>query len=546
VKHTSIGYLLVLSLILALLVSASAIPISAAEGEGSIGVYPGEGKIGDVITIGGGGFKASKTVYFYLSSREAGVGDDIDKTSAYELVVKAAITADGDFISSPIFMVPDKLTDGRVKEDVHGGGYYVYVTYSGSDEIIAVARFTVIDGEIEIDPEEGTVGTEVEISGEGLRPNQKISVEYEEGAVDIISGDRETDSDGKFICTIIIPVSPCGENTIAVIDESGDSPSAEFSVKPRITLEPTEQAAGKEVTVNGTGFRKKEIITITVDGSQTSTTPLSIYTNRDGSFSASFLVPFYYGGGSSKVAASDVYLNSASAQLTVLPGIALDPITSPTSPGHVGTELTVRGAGFTVGAPVTITYTNTDESIPVATATVDANGNFEAKFAVPPSAAGDHTITATDGTSTLTSAFTMESKTPPVPLLLLPKVTSPAEAEAHFDWGDVTDPSGVSYTLQVASDADFTTIVLEREGLTDSEYTLAEGEKLEPTGKKAYYWRVKAVDGASNESEWAFPWLFYVGSSRTSLSGWVWYIFYGLGVLLLGIVSLWLLRWRRR
>jgi hypothetical protein len=545
VKHTRIGYLLVLSLCLALLVSALAIPTSAA-GEGSIGVYPGEGKIGDVITISGGGFEASKTVYIYLSSREVGVGSDIDRTSAYELVVKTATDEDGSFIISPFFLVPDKLTGGKVKEDVHGGGYYVYVTYSNSDEIVAMAHFTVLDGEIELDPEEGMVGTEVEISGEGLRPNQKIGVEYEEEAVDIISGDRETDSKGKCICTIIIPESPAGENTIAVVDESGDSPSAEFSVKPRITLEPPEQAAGKEVTINGTGFRKKELITITVDGSRTSTTPLSIYTNRDGSFSASFLVPFYYGGVSSKVVASDVYLNSASAQFTVLAGLILDPITSPTSPGHVGMELTVRGASFTIGAPVNITYTNNDESIPVATATVDANGNFEVKFAVPPSVAGDHTITATDGTSTLTSAFTMESKSPPVPLLLMPRVTAPAEAEAHFDWEDVTDPSGVSYTLQVASDADFTAIVLEREGLTDSEYTLAKGEKLESTGQKAYYWRVKAVDGASNESEWAFPWLFYVGSSGTSLSGWVWYIFYGLGALLVGIIILWLLRWRRR
>jgi hypothetical protein len=87
--------------------------------------------------------------------------------------------------------------------------------------------------------------------------------------------------------------------------------------------------------------------------------------------------------------------------------------------------------------------------------------------------------------------------------------------------------------------------VLEREGLQHSEYTVAKGEELESTGKKAYYWRVKAVDGASNESEWAPPGLFYVGFSPTSMPGWVWYIFYGLGVLLLVIVGFWVWRWRR-
>ena len=543
-KHTRIGYLLVLSLILALLVSALAVPISAAE-EGSIGVYPGEGKIGDVITISGGGFKASKTVYFYLSSREAGVGDDIDKTSAYELVVKTATTADGDFISSPIFIVPDKLTDGRVKEDVHGGGYYVYVTYSDSDEIIAVARFTVIDGEIELDPEEGTVGTEVEISGEGLRPNQKISVEYDDDKVDITGGDNQTDSKGQFICTIIIPESIAGSHTITVTDESGNKPEAEFSVKPKITLDPIKQAGGGVVKVSGTGFNRSAVITIIVDGNGIPTTPMSIYTNRYGSFNCSFVVPFLDGCGVIKVEASDQGFSRAEALLAVLAGITLSPITSSASPGYVGMELIVRGAGFTANTPVTITYTNNDKAIPVATATTDASGNFSVNFAVPLSVAGSHAITATGGTTSVTSNFTMESQAPPMPRLRLPEVASTAQAAAYFDWEDVTDPSGVSYTLQVASDANFTTIVLEKEGLPRSEYAVSEGEKLALTKAKfPYYWRVKAVDGASNESGWSPPSLFYVGSFWTSLPGWVQYIFYGLGVLLLVIVIFWLQRRR--
>jgi hypothetical protein len=133
----------------------------------------------------------------------------------------------------------------------------------------------------------------------------------------------------------------------------------------------------------------------------------------------------------------------------------------------------------------------------------------------------------------------MESQAPPVPIPLLPEVASTVEAEAYFDWGDVADPSSVSYTLQVASNADFTNIVLEREGLPHSEYTLSKGEKLESTKKEAYYWRVKTVDGARNESEWTSPGLFYVGFSLTSMPGWVWYILYGLGALLLGVIGFW-------
>lgn len=542
-KSNKVCYFLALSIILVLLVPVSAVPTYAASG--AISLTPSQGKIGDWIEINGWGFDANKAVYIYFSSHEASVGDDIDEAIAYKRLTIAGTDADGAFTRSYSFAVPEELADGRIKEDVHGGDYYVYVTSYPSKSILSVAIFTVIDGEIEVDPEEGTVGSEVKISGEGLRNNQKISVEYEGDKVDIISGDGETDIKGQFTCTIIIPESPIGDNTIAVIDESGNKPEAEFSVKPKITLDPTKEAIGSAVNISGTGFGKRELITITVDGSKTPTSPLFIYTNRYGSFSGSFLVPFLYGYGSSKVEASDTRLDWAETQLTILAGITLDPITSPTSPGHVGMELTVRGAGLIANAPIAVTYTNNDEDIPVATATADANGNFSAKFVVPPSVAGSHAVTATDGTSTITSAFIMESQSPPVPVLLLPKVASTAEVETYFDWEDVTDPSGVSYTLQVASDANFTTLVLEKEGLQHSEYTVAKGEELESTGKKAYYWRVKAVDGASNESEWAPPGLFYVGFSPTSMPGWVWYIFYGLGVLLLVIVGFWVRRWRR-
>ncbi len=529
-KYNKICCILALSAILTLLLSVSAVTTQAAGGV--IRLDPEEGKIGDWIEISTYGFDAGKVVRLYFSSDKADKGDDIDgEVTTYER------------ITDDIFTVPDKLTDGSREEDVHGGDYYVYAAYGSSKEIIAVATFTVIDGEICLDPEEGTVGSEVEISGEELRKNQKITVEYDGDKVDIISGDNETDSDGQFTCTVIIPESAIGDYTITVIDESGNKPEAEFTVKPKITLSPAEQEAGKEVEVSGTGFSRKDAIVVTLDGYRIDTTPAFIETNRHGSFNCSFAVSLYDSYGTRKVEATDRSFNRAEAQLTVLAGIWLSPATSPTSPGHVGMELIIHGVGFIANAMVTITYSEDDEVITGATATADAGGNFMVSFTVPPSIAGSHAITATDGTSTATSTFTMESQAPPMPMPLLPKLTSTAEAEAHFDWEDVTDPSGVSYTLQVASDADFTTIVLEKEGLSHSEYTVAEEEKLESTEKEApYYWRVKAVDGTSNESEWTYPRLFYVGFSWTSIPDWVWYTFYGLGVLLLGILGFWVRR----
>ena len=123
-------------------------------------------------------------------------------------------------------------------------------------------------------------------------------------------------------------------------------------------------------------------------------------------------------------------------------------------------------------------------------------------------------ITVSDGETTKQFAFTMESEAPPVSSLLLPTDSSETRAEAYLDWQDVTDPSlPVVYSLQVASDRNFSSLVLEKTGLADSEYTLSEEERLEAVKKYApYYWRVKATDSANNASEWSVPWSFYISA----------------------------------
>jgi len=135
----------------------------------------------------------------------------------------------------------------------------------------------------------------------------------------------------------------------------------------------------------------------------------------------------------------------------------------------------------------------------------------------------------------------MESEPPPVPRLKLPEEGSRAEAETHFDWESVSDESlPVTYALQVATDEDFTTdsIVLEKEGLTDSDYTITRAEeKLAPRRKETpYYWRVKAIDSASNESQWSTPGSFYVGSRFVMPRGAI-YALIAIGV---GFLAFWL------
>ncbi len=543
-KYKRICYSLALSIILALLITVPANPAHAT-GE-HFGLYPNQGRIGDWIEVDGSNFESSQLLAIYFSSEEAEEGDEIGvAVTTYEKILQVAIDSDGYFTHTYHFQVPDALTDGEVIEDVHGGEYYAYATYyPHSDEIVAVRGFTVLDGEIELDLEEGTVGTEVTISGEGLRPEQQITVTYDEEEVAIASGDSQTNDEGSFICTIIIPESTFGSHTIIVTDVSGNKPEAEFTVKPEITLYPTTQEAGKEVNISGTGFGKRKTITVTFNDYEIPTIPEVLSTNSFGSFTGSFLVPFRDSLGPITIEALDSGCNGDEAQLTVLAGISLSPITSSTSPGYVGMELTLRGTAFTANSTVEITYSNNGETIPIATDPTDDYGSFLVYFTIPPSSAGDHDIIVTDGTSTVTTTFFMESQPPLIPTPLLPEAVSTAEAETYFQWEGVDDISQpVTYTLQVAFDSDFTNIVLEKKELTTLEYTLTGDEQLASTERDApYYWRVKAVDGASNESAWTYPISFYVDVSWTTLPVWVWYILGGLGVVLLGILGFWLRR----
>jgi len=394
--------------------------------------------------------------------------------------------------------------------------------------------FTIISAEITIDPDEGTTGTEVDIDGAEFDASEDITIEYDGDEISIDSGDEDTDSSGDFSCTIIIPESTAGDHTITVTGESSNlEAEAEFTIEPEISLNTTSGSAGDKVTISGTGFKKDKEITVDFDGTELST---DIETDDDGSFSGTFTVPSKVNG-SYKVEASDGS-NEEDLNFTVASGASINKTT-----GSVGTEVTISGKGFIAGGTITIKYGNEE----VATTTADTNGAFTATFEVPTSAAGIHTITATDGTNAKQLSFTMESTAPPVPSLSLPLDNIKAEAETIFDWGDVEDDSGVTYTLQVATNKEFTStaIVLEKTGLTNSEYTITKEEKLESVKQEApYYWRVQAMDGASNAGEWSEPRSFYVGFTfgfgSFGMPGWAIYSLMGLGAVLCGFIGFWL------
>jgi hypothetical protein len=519
----------VFGMVIILFLLAVTVPAAPARAARDIKLDPEQGSIDDKITVTGTGFNKStattdKYAAIYFSNQAATTLDDIGtKVTSYE-TVKDGIWLDenGDF--QVTFKVPSLLNDGRVKAEVEGGTYYVYLCqYSGTTivlRIAAAADFTVIKGEISLSPQKGTVGTLVEISGTDFPARTDLAFKYDGTSIPIESGQKRTGTTGSFVTAVRIPESTAGSHNISAIAASTEV-SATFWVKPEITITPSSGEANSLITVSGTGFGEEKQVTVWFQSIQLATTTTSAL----GSFSRSFNIPSLGAGIYTVEAEGEA--NLAKAKFTIAVPVPLPtPTPTPTpTPSplpaisssatsvYVGQGIVISGTGFRAGGMIVIKY---DDELVTATS-ANSNGLFAASFTVPSSKHGSHTITASDGTNTSELKFNVESIPPPVPTLLLPEMEARVTVPIHFDWQDVADDSRpVTYTIQIATRPDFsaTSTVLEKTGLTKTEYAVTEQESMRlDVGKNPYYWRARAIDGASNEGNWTNTGIFYAVSS---------------------------------
>jgi hypothetical protein len=488
------------------------------------------GSVGERIDITGYGFDKNRLIAVYISPTSARIGEDyIRDMDVFQKVLSRTTDAEGGF--SSYFIVPEKLIDGDHEEDVQSGIYYIYLTEARIGKIKAEAELAIA-GLSRVRPSEGPAGTEVSIRGAGFEKDENITAYFDDESVPIVGGDTNTGTKGEFECTIEVPEGIIGEHILAVADDAGHRGQTEFTVEPGLTLTPSPASKLDKVAIKGTGFGKRVYVDIYFKGAEQILA--GKFTDDRGSFNSSLSVLPDVPGDYS-VRAEDEDKNEAEAVLTVVAGIRISPDT-----GNIGTPVTVTGTGFKTKTAIVITYDN--DQAPITTTTTDSYGQFEVTFTVPAGQSGLHSVTATDGTSTLNTPFVMESSSPATPVLVAPEPDTRAPSLAVFDWEDVDDPSGVVYSLEIAISRDFTPsdMVLQKGGLTESEYALTEAEQLKPTQKnEPYYWRVKAIDGASNESEWSEPASFSVGGTF-KIMDWLPYILMALGGLLIIFIIFWL------
>jgi len=389
------------------------------------------------------------------------------------------------------FDIPDNVKPGTA-----------WVTVRGPlTSVLARSPFTIPATEINLDVKAGAVGSTVRITGSGFYANKIIAFYYHRNGVKEKIGIATATPVGECTFDFVIPESTVGKKKISAEDAQGNSAEAELEVIPSATLNPTSGTVGDIVSMTGTGFSHGSEVIVYFKTSKVAYAD----TDQYGSFKATFKVPVM-NAGSYTVRVQDEDGNVDRSEFIVAADAKLNKTT-----GSVGTGLTVSGTGFEAGDTVDVKY----DSSTIATTTADDIGAFSVDFTIPASTGGEHMVTVSDSKKTRQLAFTMESEAPPVPTLLLPETGAEAKPPVSFHWEEVFDPSlPIAYNFQVASDEAFTRIQVEKQGLANAEYTLTEEEELKPTKKGVpYYWRVKAVDSASNESEWSTPGSFHIASS---------------------------------
>jgi flagellar basal body rod protein FlgG len=341
------------------------------------------GAVGSSAAISGSGFKANATITVTFDGNSVSTNCTTDATGSF---------------SPCAFTVPAKTT-----------GIHTVMASDGSENSATVI-YTVTPA-ISLNATAGTAGSTVLLSGSNYTPNSTLTVTFD-GAALRTSGICTTDASGNLPasnnCAVTVPATAAGSYTVTVSDGTYTG-SSTFTVNPALRLIPSAGPAGSGAGVTGSGFAPFSTIAVTFDGNSVGT---SCIANAKGSISyCAFTVPAR-SVGSYSVTASDSTGYSASAVYTVTPALSLNPVTitrairlSP-SAGAVGSRAAVNGSGFAPNAPIALTF---DGSSVATICTADASGSFSnCTFTVPAAPAGPHTVTASDGTTTGTTSYTVK------------------------------------------------------------------------------------------------------------------------------------------
>jgi len=402
-------------------------------------------------------------------------------------------------------------------------GYYLFKADFCSTQV----PFTVTPS-IMLNQAGGVIGDIVEVWGNGFAADKPVTVYLD----DVKMATSDTDDLGSFPnAKFTFPPATSGKHTILVKDSEKNSIKATYTINPRVMLNPVSGCVGDTVQVSAAGFPAVVNVILSYDTVDLATVP----SDARGSVLTSFKIP-PCGDALHKIKLTDG-LNPVITGITVVPAMTINQST-----GYVGQSVTMNGSGFRIGNALAATY----DTVSLSGSTVGQEGSFSYTFKIPKSAAGPHNINISDGVNNRSASFTMESTPPPAPGLVAPSEGTRFTKDARFLWEGVTDPSGVTYTIEIADDSRFNQPVISQANLVQTYLDVPDAAKTLPGKADGYYWRVKAVDGASNVGGWSVVGSFYKGvtveSVMSDMPAWTKFALIGVGLLLFAFMAIFIRR----
>ncbi len=250
-------------------------------------------------------------------------------------------------------------------------------------------------------PNNGPVGQPVAVNFNNFIAGHSVTINF--GSTPISNSTVNTNSTGGWRGTVSVPVgTPTGSQPVTLSDGTSTITTAFTVFTPTVTVFPSSGSNGTSVTIQGLHYITPSTVTAKI-GSQTVG---SISANTTGGFSSTFALASK-SKVNANVNATDGTNTSPNTTFTITA-----PVTDAASPnnGPVGQPVAVNFNNFIAGHSVTINFGST----PISNSTVNTNstGGWRGTVSVPVGTpTGSQPVTLSDGTSTITTAFTVFTPT---------------------------------------------------------------------------------------------------------------------------------------
>jgi hypothetical protein len=436
---------------------------------GSISLAPSVGTVGSSINISGQGFNYTQPVNILLDGRQMG----------------STTSSSTGSISTSVQIVPSVAGDHNI------------VAQDNLGNVSPGQSFKVNPGLKSKSSDKVTSGNSIEISGGGFAGSSTVIVTLK--GVPSWQQQVQTDLYGSFSLTLNnLPSTAAGKKYLSARDSAGNTSDSDAPLNFTATTKivgPDSGSYNSPLAIRGTSFPSNESTIAILLGTEQIGVAKS---DSNGSYDFTGNVPEIPRGSYDIIARHSQGITNSNSKYTVVSSINAESVS-----GNVGQQVKFTGKGFDAGNQIKISWDGTEIN-PDAKVQSDNKGSFIGTFRIPPCKHGSHNWDASDGQNKVQVNWIMESNPPPAPRLNLPVDKAGIghlwSQTPTFSWYSVEDPSGVVYQLDIASDSGFGHLLISKQNISGILYVLTKSEALR---KGDYFWRVKAIDGAENESPWS-------------------------------------------